>query len=351
MRPIGVFDDRTSRRHALKELLRGAARGAQELATPLGLDLGLGRAPVRRRIERPQERSVQGSASRGAVSVERLLDWATDAGLGQRSDAILRLAVPSLRAVPDTGRCPPPGRSRMGGEPSLTDAGLWPRQGERHLPFLAQFELPEAPGGEPDGLALAGPGLLLVFLAPPEPGGIAVTDSGSCRVLWLPGEGERKAGRRRGRSGRSLHISRELTLPRAWYSGVGALELSDEERRAWEQLRSRLAKAQGVELHDKVDGSLVLNRLFGYPDERRGDMRLICELLDLGADLEGGLARNHPLAERAQAGAGRWRLLAQISRGDPSAPAWAGKDRRLYLWIDEDSLRIRDFSRVRALLR
>jgi len=98
-----------------------------------------------------------------------------------------------------------------------------------------------------------------------------------------------------------LAASVELSLPRAWSAPVEALGLSTDERIAWQKLRVWLAESQGVELHDSTPGFLAVHRLLGYPDETGGDMPLMCELLEAGAELDEPYPRMHPLAREREA--------------------------------------------------
>jgi len=98
-----------------------------------------------------------------------------------------------------------------------------------------------------------------------------------------------------------------------------------------------------------TQGFQVMHRLLGYPDTRRGDMPLACELLDRGYVLGETPPLAHPCAADAEPHAGRWRLLLQLSMDDALGWFWGGGRERLYVWIDESDLTNGDFSRVRAI--
>ena len=76
----------------------------------------------------------------------------------------------------------------------------------------------------------------------------------------------------------------------------------------------------------------AIHRIGGYPDERRGDMPLICELQLLGVDLEGKAPATHPLAAALEREAGDWRLLAQLGADDDLGWSWGPRYQRLYVW-------------------
>jgi len=146
----------------------------------------------------------------------------------------------------------------------------------------------------------------------------------------------------------AVHLSAELQLPRVWSESVQALELDGSEHQGWQRLREQLAERQGVLLHDETPDFQVLHRLFGYPDERRGDMPLACELLAQGHVLGTDPPRAHPHASAVEPHAARWRLLLQLSIDDQLGWAWGGRRERLYVWIDRDDLAAGDFTRVQS---
>jgi hypothetical protein len=148
---------------------------------------------------------------------------------------------------------------------------------------------------------------------------------------------------------RAVELSAELQLPRAWSAPIQALGLDDVEHEAWEQLRRQLADRQGVELHDRMPGLQALHRLLGYPDERRGDMPVACELLARGHALGDDPPYAHPNAVDVEPEAGRWRLLLQLTVDDEIGWSWGAWCNRLYFWIDERDLAAHDFTRVRGI--
>jgi Domain of unknown function (DUF1963) len=130
----------------------------------------------------------------------------------------------------------------------------------------------------------------------------------------------------------SFHVSLELTLPRPWSTVVAPLELSRVEQDSWQELRTRLAEAQGVPLGESAPPRAAIHRIGGYPDERRGDMPLTCELRLLGVNLEGRPPATHPLAGALEGETGNWRLLAQLGTDDDLGWSWGPSYQRLYVW-------------------
>jgi uncharacterized protein YwqG len=140
-----------------------------------------------------------------------------------------------------------------------------------------------------------------------------------------------------------------LLLPRAWTRKVQAIGLSAKESDGWEQLRLHLAAHQGV-ADDGAEPRLVsVHRFLGYPDERQGHMPSICEAVSRGIDLTDAPYHLHPDAAQLEAASGRWRLLLQLSVDETFGWHWGPNAERLYVWIDEDDLRRRDFSRIWAI--
>jgi hypothetical protein len=80
-------------------------------------------------------------------------------------------------------------------------------------------------------------------------------------------------------------------------------------------------------------------------------MRLACELLSRGANLEAGGVRTHPMAAGVGTGADRWHLLLQLSRDATLSSIVKGDWERLYFWVNDAALEVRDFSAVRLIRR
>ena len=345
---------RTNRRDAFRRLLHETVRGAQEVAGPLLPGEVKSSKPVTP-SPRPRRETVVAPPAHSSVGCEELLRLASTLGLAERLAEVRSLARPSLRAtLPSSGE-PPTGRSQLGGEPDLPSGTEWPSWNSEPLAFVAQLDLAAVGGPILGSSPLPGPGLLLIFCAASLPSGLDPDHAGSCRVIWVPAQGRpplpRPADEVNGRPGRPILLTPEVVFPRPWSDAVNALGLTEGERIAWADLRRELASAQGVQLHDEVRGFLAVHRVFGYADERRGDMRLACELLARGANLEGRGVRTHPMAASVGTGADRWQLLLQLSRDATLSSIVKGDWERLYLWVDAAALEVRDFSAVRVIRR
>jgi hypothetical protein len=257
-----------------------------------------------------------------AASAEEMLEIAAELGLGARGDDLRRLAAPSARLCPDPEAGGP---SFAGGEPALPAAVEVPELDDRPAEFVALLELPTGgrlwifqadPGAEGSAPAAGGDAATPKAAAVLEPAG----DPAASEPIPVPP------------GATPLLASLELTLPRPWSPAVEALGLSRAEQSAWQELRTRLAATQGVPLGEGAPAHAAIHRLSGFPDERRGDMPLICELALLGVDLEGRPPATHPLAGTLEGEIGDWRLLAQLGADDDLGWSWGPRYERLYVW-------------------
>ena len=266
---------------------------------------------------------ISASPVQDITTVDELLHMAVELGLSDHRESVRALARPSVRLVPGAAT----GRSRLG-------------QG------LAQIDLAELTAlGARSGLAAEG---LLQFQC-------EIWDQamrwGRAHVSHVSHGFEPAAQSSESTEttaispSNDLQLSVELSLPRVWSASVEALGLDESQQQSWQQLRRWLAGRQGVELFDDVDGVLVAHRLFGYPDERTGEMPLLCELLAAEAEVDDHPLA-HPLAARLAPLAGRWRLLLQVSAADGLIWPWSRRYERLYFWIDEHRLEVGDLSDV-----
>jgi hypothetical protein len=262
----------------------------------------LGALVTRRFPEEPPRRR---SASPASAALDATEVHARAGALGLDVAALL---VRSLRLTP----APEGGatRSWVGGTPDLPPGFASPRDRDgASLPFAAQVERPS--------------GLLLFFAG----------TGGAARVARVA----KSSGG--GGGGERVVASAEWTLPRVWSAPVVALGMDDEQREAYISLRAWLAAEQGVQLHEDVAGVLELHRLFGHPDDTRGDGPLTCELLDAGLPIDDLWAHTEREAHAHE----RWRLLLQLTHPSPGVE-------RLTFWIPRADLAAGDHSRVRALI-
>lgn len=268
-------------------------------------------------------------------------------GLQAHAETLQGLSRRSLRAIPAPGQAST--EVAFGGRPVLAPGTDWPERDGRALTFLAQVETEQLPGP-----------LLFFFDTTATPSGLQADHRDAARVLLggarTPATPAAAAASTApaGPSSPSERVTgasaEELVLPRAWSSAVESLQLSEEERLEWEQLRENLAEMQGTEPPYELLASFhVVHRILGFPEESNGDMPLICELCARGHDVPGGQALLHPQAEELEQDATRWELLAQLSAD--SRLGWSWPHKRLYFWIDGAALQRGDLREVWTIAR
>jgi hypothetical protein len=296
----------TNRRNFLRELVGQVARGAGEL---VGQALPLDPAPLD-----PDPSSLEwpipGPAPARCASLDEVYELADEVGLARHRDAALSICRWSLRlTAPDIGDL----------QPASQDSCLL----EIDLAWLS---------------ALGESGLV------PEDGVLRIYDDRAPE--WSPAP-DTLGGSPALAAGRQLEVSPELVLPRAWSDAVGRLGLDEDELEAWETLRHRLAELQSTVPFD-TQAPQALHRVLGYPEERRGDMPLACEMLANDVDLGDEPPAAHPRASEFEDGTSRWLLLIQLSADPLLGWSWGAAWERRYLWIHEADLATRRFERVRT---
>ena len=333
------------RRGFFKELLREVAGVAQELNS-------LVQPPAEPEPELEPWQPSPPVPARPATPLldaeASLLALCQDVGLEHRADDVRRAVRTSIRLTPAD---PAPGRSRLGGSPELPPGFEWPSWQGRELGFLAQIELAEVASVAP-GLPLPDRGLLLFFYdLETLPSGLAADDGPSCRVVLVDADAELAEDDERAPAIHVLpvELSRELMLPSPWSFHAEQLELTAEEMEAWDQLRERLAQAQGVELEESVPDRIALHRLLGYQDEIGREVELDCELAAAGIDADDASAYWESRSEHEDA-AREWLLLFQLS-GDEELDTPRDEFERLFICAREADVRVGRFEAARAIRR
>jgi uncharacterized protein YwqG len=295
---------------------------------------------------RPEPPRPAGPAT-GVVDDERLAGLTREAGLESRLADVRSTARAGVRLTPTSS---PRGRSRLGGSPDIPADFEWPTWFDRPLAFVAQIDMAELAAADVSG-GLPDAGLLLVFAElAANLTGLMPDHKGSCRVVHLPPEVELAEDTRRSPEFRQLavELTRELQLPSAYCFASEPLGLGPEEMDAWEDLRSRLAKAQGVELEEDGYGRMALHRALGYQDEVGREIELDCQLASSGIDAADVLAY-FEVRDEHEAEARRWQLLLQLTAG-PTVRLGESVE-RLFVCIRDDDLEAGRFDAAWALLR
>ncbi len=297
----------TNRRNFLRELAGQVARGAGEL---VGQAIGPEIATPAEAADAAQQPWPVPAPARCA-SLDEVSALADEVGLGGRQDAVLSICRWSLRLSPSDDEFASP---------------------ESEASWIVELDLTWIAALGESGLLPDGGVLRLHADRAPE---------------WLPPP-ETLGGSPALAGGRQLEVAPELVLPRAWSDTVGRLGLDADELEAFETLRHRLAELQSTVTFDTSTEPQSLHRLLGYPEERRGEMPLVCEMLANGVDLGDEPAAAHPRAREFEAGAARWLLLAQLSADPRLGWSWGAEDARLYAWVHEADLAARRFENVRT---
>ncbi len=278
---------------------------------PLSEQLGLTDATEPEPVsEPPAEPPPVAIPTRRSISPAELRTLAEEIGLGARLEDLAGVASTSYRLSPQGTE----GAGFAGGVPTLPAGMAWPQRDGDPLRFVAYVELAHAAAAR---LAASG---VWIFQAIDADAGASVA------VFDHHPPADPPAG------AALLSSSSELVLPRAWSAQVAEMELSGTEQDAWQRLRSDLADRQGVPSEDAFPRPPV-HRLLGFPEDRRGDMPLRCELLRQGIDPGDRPPRSHPRAAALEAPAADWQMLLQLDEDERLGWRWGGKGNRLHLWV------------------
>jgi uncharacterized protein YwqG len=332
------------RRGFFRELLREAADVVQEVSSAL------------QSVNEPEPwrppAPVPARPSTHVVDDDTLFALCSEVGLDHRAADVRRTARASLRLTRAPSAGVEPGRSRLGGSPDVPPGFVWPTWSGRELGFLGQIDLAVVAAVDA-GTCLRREGLLLFFYdVAAGPSGLSPAHRGSCRVVLVAARAdELEADSRHAPALRELPvaISRELMLPGAWSFAAEDLELSADEMDSWDELRARLARAQGVELEETSPDRVALHRLLGYQDEIGREVELDCQLASAGVDAE-DVSLYFESRSDHESEARTWRLLLQVS-ADDSLETPDGSFDRLYVCIRERDLRAGNLDGAWALLR
>jgi uncharacterized protein YwqG len=281
------------------------------------------------------------------LSEGELVDVAQEVGLGSRIDDVHRLTRTGLRLTHGGS-----GRSRLGGTPDVPPGFSWPSWNGRELGFVGQIDVAAVADVVPT--LLPSRGLLLFFYDLARlPSGLDPAHRGSCRVVHVDAAAESLQADEHHASALAaapLALSAELIVPSAWSFHVEELELSADELDAWDELRRRVADAQGVQLEEASPDTFALHRLLGYADELGRELEIDCQLASAGLDADDVGVYFEARVDHEQAARG-WQMLLQLS-DDPALGAnGSGRFSRLYVCLREDDLRSGNFAAAWAALR
>jgi len=268
------------------------------------------------------------------------------AGLSGKREALLRLALPSVRLLTRRAARCDLGQSRIGGLPDLPTGFPWPVFGGNPLAFIAQLNLadlaPFLPSGE---LPIAG-SLLFFYDARQERWGFDPKDRGSSAVVFFSSDAAlqpARAAQVTEQGGFPLCVISDfratLTVPGYESPLLEPLGLSSsEEDRYFDGVLEPLSPPDGY------------HQVGGYAEPVQGDMQLECQLVAHGVYV--GDASGYKDTRRAslEAGARDWRLLLQVDSDDNADMMW-GDAGRLYYWIRKQDLASRRFADTWTILQ
>ena len=249
---------------------------------------------------------------------------------GALAARLKRMARPTLLLVPATD----PGFSKLGGDPELPEAVIWPAEGERPRTFLCQIDL-AAVAGHGCIPWLPTEGRLYAFYDSDRHGLADVV----C-VLYCLGESGSPVPAPKGTERRFMErrvaFAPLTSVPSLDWLGLDASTLDLDE--------DAFEGPEAIGTAPPSDD--VQSRIGGYPNEIQPErMWLSCEHLARGLPDPDWNQEVPPANERA---AMEWRLLLQIDP-DPALEMNFGDGGRLYVFIRERHARRGDFSKTVAL--
>jgi uncharacterized protein YwqG len=264
-------------------------------------------------------------------------------------DRLGQLVLPSVRLR--TRAAPledlPLGASRFGGTPDCPAGFIWPERNGIPLRFIAQINTAEVCRfREAKNLNLDG--LLYFFYdADNQPWGFDPKDRGGWRVIQGKDQLE------------NLHRLEQPKSLEGLPFKPAAVEFEVEYRlpplevvcRAFEGDFDE-SRESGYEdllkLLDRDDPKQ--HRMFGWPDQVQGDMRLECQLASHGLYCGDPIVYQDARAAALEAGQDDWILLLQVDSDDECGWMW-GDCGRVYFWIRQQDLAANRFDEAWTVLQ
>ena len=95
----------------------------------------------------------------------------------------------------------------------------------------------------------------------------------------------------------------------------------------------------------------MIHKLLGYPDPVQNEMQTECQLVSNGIYCGDADGYRSARAEALRPGAADWRLLLQVDSEEDRAGMMWGDVGRVYFWIRDQDLRMRNFDAVWCILQ
>jgi uncharacterized protein YwqG len=266
-------------------------------------------------------------------------------GLVSFRDAIISSSKPSIRLKLSISEPASPLSTRIGGFPRLPADSEWPRNRDLEpLSFLAQINLSEIsrfPGSE----VLPSNGLLSFFYdVVAQPWGeyehfgawhVIYTEQGTPSKMLDPPDKEARIV-----PPLSVEMVSEMTIPAPRSIELERIPFDEDHDRMIDYFEFR------DELVRIIDDSAA-HRVLGHPDAIQGCMQRTIQFESRNLKLPEGVYSyyEHPRADELIPGAFDWLLLLQLDSIGDSEEMW-GDAGRLFFWIHDRSLALREFDRV-----
>lgn len=279
------------------------------------------------------------------MNEDKLKTKLDEIGLGRISRQLLSLAKMSIRFTSVTSHDEEIqiGASKIGGDPDLPPATLFPEWNGEPLAFLAQINLADLTKFHAAS-ELPSLGMLSFFYHVSQPWGYDPKHLGGWRVLFiddlkelrrtmppnsLPKEGHFHAC--------TASFFEELTFPPYESLIMKELQLTnDETDYFFDFLDTSIAKTQYG----------MINRILGYPDPIQGDMQLECQMASNGVYYGDAKSHLHPRYNELKPGSVGWRLLMQLDSEEANARMMWGDGGRIYFWMHGTALKNMEFHKV-----
>lgn len=274
-------------------------------------------------------------------------------GLGEYSKLITDLVRPTIHIhrTPIEQMDLVANESRLGGSPHLPPGMAWPMWRGHPLGFLASFRLSDLAPFDLERM-LPPHGLLYFWYALGDgPWGFDPAEAGFFKVDYIEDEsierGETRLpvelfsredmkywGFEAPRQPSRVTVSRGMSLPDMnWIRDF----VSEDHPllRDWERYMDMVD-----ELHERV---LPEHRLLGHSSPVQGPMEKQCQLVTHGFFCGNGRYAEDPTAMAIAKDSLRWRLLLQLDTDGGSAQWMWGDIGKLYFWIPDHALRMKQF--------
>ena len=261
-------------------------------------------------------------------------------GLEHRAELILGAARNAIRLRASDGDGKGVDGSRLGGGAALPKGMQWPTWKGRPQALLAQIVLAEAAALDSDCVLPTSGRLLFFYDSEQETWGFDPADRGSWSVAFVetdqPTEPFVDPGFFRSVP---LSLKAEIDLPpweSLWFESCG-LEGDEVDRY--------------MDLRTHVSGGDLIHKLLGYPDPVQNEMQTECQLVSNGIYCGDADGYRSARAEALRPGAADWRLLLQVDSEEDRAGMMWGDVGRVYFWIRDQDLRMRNFDAVWCILQ